>query len=260
MKFIESEVNSVSFPESFSSNFELQTSNFNGMPEIDSSIGAGGGQVLRSSLALSILTGQSFRMQRVRANRKPKPGLQPQHLASVRAAAAISGARISGDSVGSSVLTFDPGPIVPGKYRFAIGTAGSTSLVLHTVYLPLIWRAPGPSEVVLEGGRHVTTSPCFHFLDVTWRAHLRRLGIQIGLQMTRPGFYPRGGGQVVAHLQPCSRVNGLTMTKCPPITKASGLSDGLSISSTPRSLLLASKGTTISEFDAESQAMWPGNS
>jgi len=196
------------------------------MLEIDGSIGEGGGQILRSSLALSLLTGKPFRMKRIRANRKPKPGLQPQHLASVRAAAAIGNAEIAGDAIGSSELTFEPGPIVPGRYRFAIGTAGATSLVLHTVYLPLAWQAAGPSEVILEGGTHVSTSPCFHFLDVTWRAYLRRLGIHVRLEMTRPGFYPRGGGEIIAHIEPCSRINGLMLSKRPPISRATGFSAG----------------------------------
>src|SRR3954447_12658557 len=107
------------------------------MIEIDGSFGEGGGQILRSALALSLLTGKGFRLRNIRANRKPKPGLQPQHLMSVRAAATIGSAKLSGDSKGSSELDFEPGPVTPGKYRFAIGTAGATGLVLHTIYLPL---------------------------------------------------------------------------------------------------------------------------
>src|SRR5436189_2049811 len=99
------------------------------MIEIDGSFGEGGGQILRSSLALSLLTGKPFRLRNIRARRKPKPGLQPQHLASVRAAASIGSAKITGASLGSSVLTFEPGLVVPGKYRFPIGTAGATGLV-----------------------------------------------------------------------------------------------------------------------------------
>ena len=194
------------------------------MLEIDGSLGEGGGQILRSSLALSLLTGKPFQLRNIRAKRKPKAGLQPQHLMSVRAAATIGSAKIAGDSIGSSVLTFEPGPVTPGKYRFAIGTAGATALVLQTVYLPLAFRTNGPSEVTFEGGTHVTTSPCFHFLDVTWRAYLEKMGVRIRLEMTRPGFYPRGGGQVVAHIQPASKIQGLMLTQCPPITKVSGFS------------------------------------
>lgn len=194
------------------------------MIEIDGSLGEGGGQVLRSSLSLSLLTGKAFKLFNIRARRKPKPGLQPQHLMSVRAAATIGSAKINGASIGSSVLNFEPGSIAPGKYRFDIGTAGATSLVLHTVYLPMAWNATGPSEVTMTGGTHVMKAPCFHFLDTTWRAYLERIGLKIRLEMKRPGFYPRGGGEVVAHIQPCSRINPLMMDKRPTITKATGFS------------------------------------
>src|SRR5262245_60336487 len=131
------------------------------MLEIDGSFGEGGGQILRSSLALSLLTGKPFRLRKIRANRQPKPGLRPQHLASVRAAAQISQAKVTGDAVGSGQLTFEPGAVSAGHYRFAIGTAGSADLVLHTVYLPLA-LAGGVSELELEGGTHNEKAPCFH--------------------------------------------------------------------------------------------------
>jgi RNA 3'-phosphate cyclase len=181
------------------------------MIDIDGSFGEGGGQILRSSLALSLLTGQPFRLRKVRANRKPKPGLRPQHLASVRAAAKIGRAKVTGDTVGSGQLTFEPGPVTPGSYRFDIGTAGATALVLHTVYLPLA-LAGGPSEVVLEGGTHNEKAPCFHFLQTTWRGYMARLGLTVSLEMKRAGFYPRGGGQIVAHVQPCPVPRPLTLT------------------------------------------------
>src|SRR4051794_14489103 len=171
------------------------------MLEIDGSFGEGGGQILRTSLALSLLTGQPFRLRKVRANRKPKPGLQPQHLASVRAAAKIGRATVIGDTVGSSQLTFEPGPVSAGRFHFDIGTAGATALVLHTVYLPLA-VAGGPSEIVLEGGTHNEKAPCFHFLQTTWRAYLARLGLAVSIEMKRPGFYPRGGGLLVAQIHP----------------------------------------------------------
>ena len=193
------------------------------MLEIDGSFGEGGGQILRCALSLSLLTGKAFHLRKIRANRRPKAGLQPQHLMSVRAAATIGSAKISGDSIGSSDLMFEPGAIVPGKYRFAIGTAGATSLVLHTLYLPLAMQA-GPSEITLEGGTHVSTSPCFHFLSTTWLPWMKKLGLRIRLEMTRPGFYPRGGGQIIAHIQSCPSVHSLRMTKYPTITKASGFS------------------------------------
>jgi RNA 3'-terminal phosphate cyclase (ATP) len=176
--------------------------------EIDGSLGEGGGQILRTSLTLSLLTGRPFRLYNIRAGRS-KPGLQPQHLMSVRAAANIGQAKLRGASRGSSDLTFEPGTVTAGNHRFDIGTAGATSLVLQTIALPLALRGGAPSHVTLIGGTHVSTSPCFHFLNVTWRHYLKMLGVQISLRMVRPGFYPRGGGQVEADIQPCNRIAGV---------------------------------------------------
>jgi RNA 3'-terminal phosphate cyclase (ATP) len=178
--------------------------------ELDGSMGEGGGQILRSSLALSLLTGKPFHLHNVRAGRE-KPGLQPQHLQSVLAAAQIGQARVTGATRGSSELSFEPGEVRAGSYRFDIGTAGATGLVLHTVYLPLILRGGGPSEVTLVGGTHVNTSPSFHFLDATWRAYLAAMGLQVSLRLDRPGFYPRGGGVVRSFLQPSPTLGGITL-------------------------------------------------
>lgn len=193
------------------------------MLEIDGSFGEGGGQILRSSLALSLMTGTPFHLRKVRANRKPKAGLRPQHLASVRAAARIGNAQVTGASVGSSDLTFKPGLVAAGKYHFPIGTAGATALVLHTVYLPLA-LCDGPSEIVLEGGTHNEKAPCYHFLQTTWRAYLARMGLTVSVAMKRPGFYPRGGGQIIAHIQPWTLRKPLTLTGPVSLDKASVLS------------------------------------
>ncbi|MFO0969338.1 MAG: RNA 3'-terminal phosphate cyclase [Gemmataceae bacterium] len=171
------------------------------MITIDGSRGEGGGQILRTSLALSLITGQAFRMVHVRA-RRSKPGLQPQHLMSVKAAAAISGATVHGAELRSQDLIFEPGPVKPGDYRFAIGTAGATGLILHTIYLPLA-LAGGESRVTIEGGTHVPHSPCYHFLETTWRGYMKQLGLSIDLAMDRPGFYPRG--RITAGIHGCSQ-------------------------------------------------------
>jgi RNA 3'-phosphate cyclase len=191
--------------------------------ELDGAFGEGGGQILRSSLALSSITGRGFHIRNIRQGRK-KPGLQPQHLASVLAAAAVAGAEVRGANRDSMDLVFEPGAVVPGNYRFAIGTAGATGLVLHTVYLPLAIRTGGPSEITIEGGTHVSASPCFHFLDASWRAYLELLGVRVQLQMLRPGFYPRGGGVVKATVQPCPRLVGLHLTGQAEATRAAGFS------------------------------------
>ena len=193
------------------------------MIEIDGSEGEGGGQILRSSLALSILTSRPFKLVNIRANRD-KPGLRPQHVMSVRAAGTICGALYKGAAVGSSTLVFEPGEVKPGPYTFQIGTAGATALVLHTVYLPLALRGGTSSEVTITGGTHNEKAPCYHFLETTWNGYMRRLGLRIDIEMTRPGFYPRGGGEIRAVVHPSSRLNGLNLTTCPELTTAGGFS------------------------------------
>ena len=186
--------------------------------EIDGALGEGGGQVLRTSLALSLITRQPFHLRNIRAGRA-KPGLQAQHLMCVKAAAAIGSAKVRGDKLGCSDLVFEPGEVVPGAYRFKIGTAGATSLVVHTVYLPLA-LAVGASTIDVEGGTHVKASPCFHFLDRTWAVYMRALGIAIEVNLERCGFYPRGGGLIRAIVQSSPDLrsfHGLTTTA---ITKA----------------------------------------
>lgn len=177
---------------------------------IDGAMGEGGGQVLRSALSLSLVTGQPFHMTRIRANRD-RPGLRPQHLAAVQAAARISGARVSGDRVGSFEIRFQPGPVHPGEYLFDIGTAGATALVLQTL-LPPLALGPGPSTLVIRGGTHVPWSPCFHYLDWQWRPMLARMAIPFELDMPLAGFYPRGGGELVARIPggACPQPLGLT--------------------------------------------------
>src|SRR5215469_2097545 len=192
------------------------------MIELDGSLGEGGGQILRTSLELSLLTGKPFHLRNVRAGR-PKPGLQPQHLMSVRAAATIGQAQTRGASLGSSDLVFEPGDVQAGSYRFDVGTAGAVGLVLHTLYLPLALRGQTPSELTLIGGTHVSTSPCFHFLDTTWRRYLELCGLRVSLRMNRPGFYPRGGGVVEAFIQPCAKLHGVRLGARASV-KASGFS------------------------------------
>jgi len=187
------------------------------MIELDGSMGEGGGQILRSSLTLSLLTGKPFRLFNIRAGR-PKPGLQPQHLMSVRAAATVGKAQITGDRQGSRELVFEPGTVAGGNYRFDINTAGATGLVLQTIALPLLLEAGQPSEVIITGGTHTTTSPCFHFLDTTWRAYLTHLGVTMKLRIVRPGFYPRGGGEIRASLQPISQLGGYEPLVQEPLT------------------------------------------
>lgn len=170
------------------------------MIEIDGSQGEGGGQVLRTALTLSMITGQPFRIANIRANR-PKPGLMRQHLASLRAAAAISGAKVEGDALGSTSLAFEPGRIQPGVYDFHVGTAGSSTLVLQTV-VPALLYAPGQSVVHVSGGTHNPKAPPAEFLQRAYGRAMADMGAQLEFHLERAGFYPAGGGAVRATVQP----------------------------------------------------------
>ncbi len=187
--------------------------------QIDGSQGEGGGQILRSALALSILTRRPFKLIQIRANRS-KPGLAPQHLASVRAAGNICGGKLTGASIGSSVLLFEPGELKSGTYTIDIGTAGATGLVLHTIYLPLALKGDTASHITIRGGTHVSHSPCFHFLEQTWATHLNRIGFDLKLSMVRPGFYPRGGGEIQIAIARTPTLRGLHATTPTVLTKA----------------------------------------
>ncbi|HQR08240.1 MAG TPA: RNA 3'-terminal phosphate cyclase [Gemmatales bacterium] len=177
--------------------------------DIDGSEGEGGGQMLRSSLALSVLTGKPVRLTNIRAKRS-KPGLQAQHLASVQAAAMICQANVGGDQLGSQQVSFRPGPVQSGKYFFKIGTAGATALVLHTVYLPLLLKGQGPSSIRIEGGTHALAAPSGEYLTITWAGYLQTLGAQIEVKINKPGFFPKGGGLLQADITPCRSLTSLS--------------------------------------------------
>ena len=172
------------------------------MIEIDGSTGEGGGQILRTSLALAMCTGQAIKLDRIRAKRS-KPGLMRQHLTCVQAAAAVCGAMVDGAEIGSQTLVFEPGEVRAGDYSFNVGTAGSCTLVLQTV-LPALMLASVPSRIALSGGTHNPMAPPFHFLDRSFAPLLRRLGVGIDLQLRRHGFYPAGGGEINALIHPAS--------------------------------------------------------
>lgn len=170
------------------------------MITIDGSKGEGGGQVLRYSAALSLITGEPFTITNIRGGRE-KPGMMRQHVTSIEAAAAIGGAEASGLAVGSSEITFRPGSVTPGEYHFAVGTAGATGLVLQTILVPLM-LADGPSRVVIEGGTHAMAAPPFEFVAKTLLPLIAKMGPQVNARLERHGFYPRGGGRIVVEFDP----------------------------------------------------------
>lgn len=170
---------------------------------VDGSYGEGGGQILRTALSLAAILQRPVRIERIRAGR-PQPGLRPQHLTAVRAMATVCGASLEGDQVGSCELVFRPGHAPrPGRYVFDVsqvagaGSAGSVTLIFQTVLLPLA-LADGPSHLVLRGGTHVEWSPPFHYLVHVYLPALARMGIRAEVQLARWGWYPQGGGEMIA--------------------------------------------------------------
>ena len=163
--------------------------------EIDGSFGEGGGQIIRTSVSLAALTGRPVRIRNVRAKRS-RPGLQPQHLTAVRAAATLCAADLQGAETGSTSFLFVPSsPVQPGKYRFDIGTAGATGLVAQTVLIPLA-HAGAISQVHIIGGTHVPHAPVAEYVEQVYVPTLQQAGLGGEFSYEDAGFFPRGGGKV----------------------------------------------------------------
>jgi len=177
------------------------------MVKIDGSYGEGGGQILRTSLALSLVTRKPFSISNIRAGRK-KPGLMRQHLTAVNAAAEIGRAAIEGNRIGSQAFTFEPEMIQPGNFHFAVGSAGSCTLVFQTI-LPALLIAGGSSEITLEGGTHNPFAPPFDFLEKAFLPVIDRIGPKVDAILEKPGFYPAGGGRFKVSVNPAglNRIN-----------------------------------------------------
>jgi len=170
------------------------------MITIDGSQGEGGGQILRTSLALAAITGTSVRIEKIRAHR-PKPGLQRQHLVAVQAAARVCNGLLEGAELNSREITFSPQSPCAGTYAFDIGSAGSTTLVLQTV-LPILLCTDAVSTVTIRGGTHNSMAPPIEFLQESFLPVLHRCGVSATVELERHGFYPAGGGAIRATIQP----------------------------------------------------------
>jgi RNA 3'-terminal phosphate cyclase (ATP) len=184
---------------------------------IDGAQGEGGGQILRTSLALSICLCKPFRIINIRANRR-RPGLQHQHLAAVKAAAEISSAKVTGAYMDSLQLDFNPGTVTAGGYHFDIGTAGSASLVLQTI-LPALMLAPASSSVILQGGTHNPLAPPFEFMQYAFLPLINKMGAGVKLVLKRAGFAPEGGGCIQASIVPAAQLQRLDIIERGKILK-----------------------------------------
>jgi len=192
------------------------------MIKIDGSQGEGGGQVLRSALTLSLMTGERLKIFNIRANRS-NPGLRHQHLCAVKAAHTIGNGEIVGGKLGSTSLEFQPHKIKPGRYWFNIGTAGATTLVLQTIFLPLS-QAAAASSLKITGGTHVSWSPSYHYLEMQWLPFMERLGFDAQISLDLAGFYPRGGGQIQGRINPAEVIKPLNIEKRGSLIQIRGIS------------------------------------
>ena len=179
---------------------------------IDGSTGEGGGQILRTSLTLSCITGKSLHIENIRAARR-NPGLAKQHLSCVRAACKICDGRAQGTTKGSQVLDFIPGSVQSGDYNFDIGSAGSASLVIQTI-LPALFLADKPSAVTVTGGTHNPMAPPFDFLNETFLPAIANAGFDGICTLIRHGFFPAGGGKITFHIQPWQKSKGEIIDLC----------------------------------------------
>lgn len=201
------------------------------MLTLDGSFGEGGGQILRTALSLSLITGKGFCLENIRANRS-KPGLRKQHATAVRAAARIGSARLEGAREGSGRLVFEPQTLLPGHYRFTIGSAGSTTLILQTV-LPALLLASEPSTVVIEGGTHNPMCPPFGFIQTVFLPLIRRMGAEVEATLEKPGFFPKGGGRILLEVKPLKEWHGLNLQSRGKIT---GVKARAIVSNLPRTI------------------------
>ncbi len=198
---------------------------------IDGSEGEGGGQILRTALSLSMVTGQPFRMEKIRAGR-PKPGLKRQHLTSVEAAAAVSRAVVEGAFLESTSVEFLPGKVIPGSYSFDVGSAGSTTLVLQTVLPPLL-TSDGISRLTVTGGTHNPAAPPYDFLLKTFGPQLERFGPKLEWHLERPGFFPAGGGRFSVTIHPVPQLTPMEWLARSPVRRRTARA---LISRTPESI------------------------
>jgi len=181
---------------------------------IDGSMGEGGGQILRTSLALACITGRNLHIENIRAARR-KPGLAKQHLICVRAACEISGGECKGAAIDSQVLDFQPGHIHGGNFTFDIGSAGSASLVIQTI-LPALFLAEKPSSVTVTGGTHNPWAPPFDFLAETFLPAIETAGFDAECKLVKHGFFPAGGGKIALDIQPWHRIPNQIINFCEP--------------------------------------------
>jgi RNA 3'-phosphate cyclase len=197
--------------------------------EIDGSYGEGGGQILRTALAFSAILKIPILIKNIRVGRK-NPGLAHQHLTAVNAAAKISGAEVEGNTLSSQTLRFIPKEIRPGEHQFDVGTAGSVTLLLQALLLPLC-LARSNSKLTVIGGTHVEWSPPFHYLSEVFLPTLKWMGVSVEATIEKWGFYPKGGGKIQVKIDPAREFKPISLINPGSLKKIRGIS---AISNLPR--------------------------
>ncbi len=216
--------------------------------EIDGSYGEGGGQILRTALALSAILRKPFALSHIRSKRK-NPGLQAQHLAAVEALARITEAQTEGVKFGSQRIIFIPQKILSGMYQFEIRTAGSVTLLLQAIFLPLC-LSKGISRVTLIGGTHVQWSPSFHYFSEVLLPTLERIGVSARAVIEKWGFYPNGGGRIQLTINPVRELKPISLVDRGILKKIRGIS---AISNLPRHVAERQKEQALKRIQSELQ-------
>jgi RNA 3'-terminal phosphate cyclase (ATP) len=214
--------------------------------EIDGSYGEGGGQILRTALALSAILTKPFTIHHVRSRRK-NPGLQPQHLEAAMALARITDAQTEGVKFGSQKITFVPQKILPGDYQFEVKTAGSVTLLLQAIFLPLCLSGE-ISRVILVGGTHVPWSPSFHYISEVLLPTLQLMGVSAKAAIEKWGFYPKGGGKIQLKIDPAHELRPISLVNRGSLKKIQGIS---AISNLPRHVAERQKEQALKRIQRE---------
>ncbi len=192
------------------------------MIEIDGSHGEGGGQIIRMAVALSAVTGKDVKLFNIRAGRK-KPGLAAQHMTGIRSVGEMCGAKVEGLHIGSQTVEFHPRELKGGKFHFDIGTAGSITLVFQACFIPAL-HAPTKSVLSVTGGTDVRWSPPIDYFRNVFLPMLKKMGVFAKVEKVRRGYYPKGGGKVVLHIEPRDRLVPLNLEKVEQPLRISGIS------------------------------------
>lgn len=191
------------------------------MLEIDGSYGEGGGQILRTAVALSVLTGKTVEIKNIRANR-PNPGIKPQHYVAIESIKELCQAETKGLEIGSSHLEFSPGEIRGGSYKFDIGTAGSITLVFQACLLCAV-KTHEQIKIKVIGGTDVKWSPSWDYFEHVFLPLLKKMGLLVNSRLIRRGYYPKGGGEAELTIEPSAGIKPLKLDKKQEYSSVDGI-------------------------------------